>query len=274
MPAAEQLAAELYDLTVPDWDGELDFYREFARQAYARRQPILEVACGTGRVAIRLAAEGCRVVGSDLSEDMLAVAEGKTSAVRWVQADMRTLDLDQTFGLILVPGHSFQFMLTPEDQVGALETFRRHLAPDGILILHLDHQSVGWLGDLLDELGGKFEPAREVVHPRTGRTIRRFRAWTYEPSTQTATVVSRWEELDRDGSVTKTWTREPVSLHCVFRFEMEHLLARTGFERLAVYGDFFKKELTDKSADMIWVARQAKNRSRMADPRTILAASA
>ena len=51
--------------------------------------------------------------------------------------------------------------------------------------------------------------------------------------------------------------RESVTkrLHCVFRFEMEHLLARTGFELEALYGDFSQQELQDTSPEMIWVAR-------------------
>jgi hypothetical protein len=44
-------------------------------------------------------------------------------------------------------------------------------------------------------------------------------------------------------------------LHCVFRFEMEHLLARVGLAVDAVYGDFSRHPLEDKSLDMIWVAR-------------------
>jgi ubiquinone/menaquinone biosynthesis C-methylase UbiE len=201
MQTPEQLAAELYDISVPDWEGEIDFYRELARQTQARSQAILEVACGTGRVAIRLAQEGVKVIGADLSEEMLEIARGKNAQIRWVQGDMRTLDLGQTFGLILVPGHSFQFMLTPEDQVKALETFKRHLTPDGVLVIHLDHQSLDWLGDLIGELAGKFEPGQEIKHLRTGHTFRHLLGWTYEPSTQTATVVSKWEELDGDGNV-------------------------------------------------------------------------
>ena len=108
----EQLAAELYDISVPDWDGELDFYRELVREAKARKQSILEVACGTGRVSIRLAEEGVEVVGTDLVTAMLEVACSKSAKVRWVEGDMRTLDLGETFGLILLPGHSFQFVLT------------------------------------------------------------------------------------------------------------------------------------------------------------------
>jgi SAM-dependent methyltransferase len=210
-------------------------------------------------VTLRLAQEGVDIVGADLDEEMLNVARRKSDGipnVRWVQGDMRTLDLGQTFGLIIVPGHSFQFMLTPEDQVQALETFRRHLDPGGILLVHLDHQSVDWLGDLLRELGGKFEASGEVRDPRTDHRIRKANAWTFERSTQTATVVSRWEEIGEDGAVLQTWQRKPMALHCVFRFEMEHLLARVGFDERVVYGDFFRNPLTETSSDMVWIARK------------------
>ena len=252
----EQLAAELYDISVPDWKGEMDFYRELARQTKSPGQSILEVACGTGRVSIRLAEESIRIVGTDLDPAMLEVARRKSTKIRWVEGDMRTLDLGETFGMIIVPGHSFQFMLTPEDQVKALETFRRHLEPGGILVIHLDHQSLDWLGDLLGELGGKFEQGKDVIHPRTGYIIRKSNAWTYEPSTQTATVITRWEEISKENSVIQTGERKPLALHCVFRFEMEHLLARTGFQIQALYGDFLKNDLNDRSSEMIWVARK------------------
>lgn len=257
MLTPEQLSAELYDVSVPDWEGEMDFYREFAYQVRDRGRPVLEVACGTGRVAIRLAQEGVSIIGTDLDEEMLKVARRKSEGipnVSWVAGDMRSLDLRQDFGLILVPGHSFQFMLTPEDQVKALVTLKRHLEPGGILILHLDHQDVAWLGKLTGSLGGQFEPVGEWNHPQTGQRIRKSNAWTYERSTQTATVTTRWEEIGEDGTLQQTWERKPMSLHCIFRFEMDHLLARAGFEQRALYGDFFKKNLTEASSEMIWLA--------------------
>lgn len=256
----EQLAAELYDLAVPDWDGEIDFYREITREVKERGGSILEVACGTGRVTLRLAQEGVNIVGTDVDEEMLKIARRKSDGlpnIHWVRGDMRTLELNQSFGLIIVPGHSFQFMLTPEDQVKTLETFKRHMDRDGILIVHLDHQSVDWLGDLLRDRGGKFEAAGEIRHLQTNHVIRKANAWTFERSTQNATVVSKWEEIGADGSVLQTWERKPMTLHCVFRFEMEHLLARTGFEEREVYGDFFKNPLNENSSDMIWVARKS-----------------
>ena len=83
MQTPEQLAAELYDISVPDWDGEIDFYRELAHEAQARKRAerMLEVACGTGRVTPRLAREGVDIVGTDLDEEMLQVARSKSDGV-------------------------------------------------------------------------------------------------------------------------------------------------------------------------------------------------
>jgi len=67
----EQLAAELYDISVPDWGKEINFYRELTRATKACGQSVLEVACGTGRVSVRLAGEGVRVVGMDLDTAVL-----------------------------------------------------------------------------------------------------------------------------------------------------------------------------------------------------------
>ena len=49
---ARQFYARTYDTMVSDWPGEIDFYRELAAAAFACGQAVLEVACGTGRVAM------------------------------------------------------------------------------------------------------------------------------------------------------------------------------------------------------------------------------
>jgi ubiquinone/menaquinone biosynthesis C-methylase UbiE len=199
------------------------------------------------------------IVGVDLDEEMLKIARIKSSNLSnicWVQGDMRSFDLGETFGLIIVPGHSFQFMCTPEDQVKALETFRRHLAPGGTLVIHINHDDVEWLGDLIHNRGGKFEQVCQVRHPQTNCLVRKSNAWTYEQYTQTATVITRWEEIGEDGTVLNTWEQPSKMLHCVFPFEMEHLLARAGFVDRVVHGDFFRNPLSENSPDMIWVARK------------------
>jgi hypothetical protein len=68
-------------------------------------------------------------------------------------------------------------------------------------------------------------------------------------------VVTAWEEIGPDGAILDGWQRGPIRLHSVFRFEIAHLLARTGFEVEALYGDFSGGEYRDQSTEMIWVAR-------------------
>jgi SAM-dependent methyltransferase len=253
-----QLAAELNDLLVPDWPGEIPFYRELAAEASAADGAVLEVACGTGRVAMRLAQDGAGLVGLDFSPEMLDVARARSTGmanVRWVEGDMRSFDLQETFALVIIPGHSFQHMLTPEDQVACLACIGRHLYPRGRLVLHLDPPDFGWLGGLCTGQGGVFGPASEVMDPSTGHRLRTSRAWSFEPSTQTASVVTVWEEVGPDGETLDRWQKGPTRLHSVFRSEVAHLLARTGFEVEALYGDFSRGEYRDDSSQMIWVAR-------------------
>ena len=254
--------AETYDAAVPDWPGEIRFYLEAADWAKSRGEAVLELACGTGRVALRLALAGAEVVGLDLSSDMLAVAREKSrevDRVGWVEGDMRSFDLERAFGLVLIPGHAFHNLLTPDDQAACLSCVRKHLSPGGMLVVHLDHQDIGWLGDLVRAKGGVFEEEETFERPKTGRKVRAMRAWAYERSTQTAVCQTRWEELDENGDVVEARETEPIRLHCLFRFEVEHLMARVGFEVVATYGDFFNQPLADDSPQMIWVARRPED---------------
>lgn len=252
----EELAAKLYHFTLPEWTGEYAFYREQARETKSLG-PVLEVACGTGRIAIDLAQQGIEVTGFDLSHEMLGIAR-KISAgmqnVRWEIADMRSFELGERYGLVVIPGHSFQFMLTPSDQLACLASIRRHLVPGGRLVIHIDHQDLGWLWDLYKGNGGKFEQVREVPHPESGNQVVVSRAWTYEPCTQTGAASTVWEEFDVQGELVQRWERGPVFMHSIFRFEMEHLLSRAGFTIRALYGNFERAPLQDNSSEMIWIS--------------------
>jgi ubiquinone/menaquinone biosynthesis C-methylase UbiE len=258
---ARNFYAETYDTVVSDWPGEIDFYRELAAETHLKNQAVLEVACGTGRVATKLAQDGVDVVGLDLSPAMLSVAQEKSSEInniRWVQGDMRSFDLEVTFGLVIIPGHSFQNILTSEDQVKTLISIKKHILPGGTLVIHVDHLSMSWLGELTRCQGGVFEAAGTFFHPKTGQQIRTSQAWSYESATQTAISQTKWEAVGDSGEVTERWESGPLRFHCAFRFEMEHLLERTGFVIESVYGDFFRNKLQDDSSEMVWVAHVEK----------------
>jgi SAM-dependent methyltransferase len=255
-----QFYAETYDESVPDWPNEIDFYQEMAVNAKHAGGSVLELACGTGRVAIRLARCGASVIGLDLSQDMLEVARRKSvdlDNIRWVQGNMRSFQLDECFGLVIITGDAFQHINTPEDQLSCLECIKRQLMPGGQLVVHLNHLDFRWLGELLGRKDHPFEVEGKFTRAATGREIQSYRAWSYEPSTQTAIVHARWEEMDTTGHVMDFWQTAPARIHCVFRFEMEHVLARADFTVDALYGDFSRHPLADNSSDMIYVAHVA-----------------
>jgi ubiquinone/menaquinone biosynthesis C-methylase UbiE len=259
----QQFYAETYDVWMSDWAGEFDFYRELvAEEVKSREAMILDVACGTGRIGLRLAEAGAVVVGLDQSPYMLEIARRKgihTARIRWVEGDMRSFELDKLFDLVLIPSHSFQNLNTANDQAACIEHIWRHLKPGGLLVVHLDHmnaENMRWLGAISGEESGVFADEGQFRHPQTGLLIKTSGAWSYEPTSQTATKQTIWEEVSVEGKTIRRWETGSVNFHCVFHFEMEHLLKRAGFEVEHVYGDFDRRVLQNDSQHMIWLARK------------------
>jgi SAM-dependent methyltransferase len=76
--------------------GYVDFWLS---QARAGDGPVLELGCGTGKLAIPLAEAGFSVTGLDNSPALLAFAAGRSDKVRWVEGDMRRFALDERYAL-------------------------------------------------------------------------------------------------------------------------------------------------------------------------------
>ena len=102
--------------------------------------------------------------------------------------------------LRFLPGHSFQNLDTPQDQVACLECIKRHLRPGGLLVIHVDHQDLSRLANLLGEKGGIFEAAETFQHRESGCQIRTSRAWWCEPASQTAIRQTVWEAVEAGGA--------------------------------------------------------------------------
>jgi SAM-dependent methyltransferase len=100
---------------------------------------VLDAGCGTGRVAIELARRGIETVGVDLDRAMLEAARANAPHLRWVEADLATLDLrsDQDarerFDVVVAAGNVLIFV-TPEDEAAVVERLADHLTPGGRLI--------------------------------------------------------------------------------------------------------------------------------------------
>src|SRR5687768_7797900 len=113
LAATVYAAAEDYDVREND-DG-VAFYTALAQETGG---PVLEIACGTGRVTIPIARLGLDVTGLDVVPQMLDQARRKSTGlpIRWVEADGRDFALGQQFRFIFLTGNAFQQFLTNADQ--------------------------------------------------------------------------------------------------------------------------------------------------------------
>ena len=115
--------ADIYD-SVHTLTEDIPFWIE---EAQASGGPVLDLGCGTGRVAIPIAQAGVQVVGLDSSAEMLKLARAKArrlglsaEALRFVRGDMRSFSQGQRFPLVIIPFRSFQLLISVADKCQAL----------------------------------------------------------------------------------------------------------------------------------------------------------
>jgi hypothetical protein len=187
---------------------------------------------------------------------MLEIARKKSEGidnVRWVEGDMADFNLDERYGLVIIPYRSFLILLTVEEQKGCLRCIRDHLLPGGRLALNFFNPSPIIIGEWLSSRRG----AQQHLATHRNEAGNRVTAWqtnTYETAHQQLDHLRISEELSDEGAVISRVYRN-LRLRYVYRYEMEHLLALTGFEVEALYGWFDRGPFTDDSNEMVWLAR-------------------
>ena len=250
-----------YDDWADAYDSIYSYVREdipfYVQEALHSGGPVLELGCGTGRVTVPIAQVGIDVVGLDNSEGMLKRARSKArdldpghGNIDLQMGDMREFSLGRTFPLIIVPFRGFLSLLSIEDQVNCLASIRDHLEPDGRLIFNIfvpDPQM------LVEDEDAAFH-LRDVTDPDTGRTSIVWQQTRVDNHNQILSVRLIVDETDVQGTVGRRYYRD-YQIRYAYRYEVLHLLERSGFEVVDLYGDFNGTPFDDESGEMVWVAR-------------------
>jgi SAM-dependent methyltransferase len=183
-----------HDLECGGYVEDLELWRELAGDG-----PVLDLGCGTGRVALDLAEHGVPVVGLDIDEVLLAELRRRAGElpVETVCADVRDFDLGRRFPVVLAPMQTVQLLGGPAGRADFLRCAKAHLEPGGIVAIAVaeDIQTFDEVEEALplpdvredggtvyfsqpvsirDE-GDRFEIqfVREVIDPHGGRTTGR-----------------------------------------------------------------------------------------------------
>lgn len=203
--------------------GYVDFW---LAQARVTGGPILELGCGTGKLAIPLAEAGYSVTGLDNSPALLQFASNRSDGVQWTQGDMRSFDLDERFALIMLPSNNLGHLHTPEDFGRCIGGVKRHLRPGGVFIIDV---FVPNLHLLLRDADEEYV-LTEYDSPEGLGPVRVMARSHYESTTQimrTTTVRKMDGQTDVVGS---------LDLKMYFPRELEALVRCHGLHLAARYG--------------------------------------
>ncbi|MGH2482269.1 MAG: class I SAM-dependent methyltransferase [Ktedonobacteraceae bacterium] len=240
--------AQTYDLQD---EGYYDDYPLTEQWARALGGPLLDLACGTGRMALRLAAPGYQVTGVDITPEMIARARQKAAqqaaSIDWVVADARAFHLQKQFAFIYMLENAWQFFLTREDQEALLARVREHLLPEGCFLFETRNPTPQNLTEVRHPEGEQY------AMPDGGQLVITDQQH-YDPMSQIQHYTRHLTFLRPGGQQEERTLR--VALRYVFPQEMEALLYYNGLQIRTCYGNWQQEPLTATSRSMIYVCQR------------------
>ncbi|MCL1844839.1 MAG: methyltransferase domain-containing protein [Defluviitaleaceae bacterium] len=199
---------------------------------------VLDLACGTGNIAILLAREGFDVIGVDASEDMLAEASRKAFdenlSILFLMQDMRELNLYGTIDAAVCVCDGVSYILTNSDLMRAFERVRLFLNPGGIFIFDMNTEA-----KFINMHGKIFEDEHcEWKNNYDAKTkINEYHVAFFPPGEEP------FEEIHRQ----RAFSPKTVG----------KLLAEAGFDSVEMFDGYSEKTLGSDSERAVFVARNA-----------------
>jgi SAM-dependent methyltransferase len=207
---------------------------------------VLDLGCGTGSHAVRLAERGYTVVGVDRSEDMLARARQRSAYVQFSRGDITSVDVGQTFDAVLIMFAVLGYLTDNADIRAALAGARRHLRPGGVLFADV------WYGPAVLAQRPS-ERVKVIDTPSGGRVIR---AASSELDTRRDRCIVQYQLWRLDGGKLTAEVREAHPMRYFFEPELQMFLSDAGFDLLRIGGfPDLDEEPSERTWNVAFVAR-------------------
>ncbi|MEZ5288918.1 MAG: class I SAM-dependent methyltransferase [Vicinamibacterales bacterium] len=235
-----------YDLEHDGDDRDVRFYRRLVHRLGAAR--ILELACGSGRVTLPLAAclppDG-RIVGVELADEMLADARRKRddappevrARVHLEQGDMCRWRSDERFDLVLVACSSITHLQTIDDQLALWETAGTQLVPGGRFVIDVTLPDFGAFAESLRTPPRALtEIDLDQTEPETGERLIRQRTTRFDAIDQRADIQFLYDRFHA-GRHVERYVSDFTS-HVYFPRELQLLYRLAGFTLETMWADY------------------------------------
>lgn len=238
----------IYDANV--YDGmntdltDLKFYKKWLPKNKDAR--VLELCCGTGRLTLPIAMDGYDISGVDITSSMLEQAKVKASKagleVKFIEADIRTLDLPGKYDLIFIPFNSIHHLYQNKDLFLAFNVVKNHLKEGGLFLFDCFNPNIQYIVEAEKE-------KKEITEYTTkdGRKILIKQKMRYENKTQINRIEWHYYINNEFHSI------QNLDMRLYFPQELDSYLERNGFTIIHKFGNFKEEEFNDHSEKQIFV---------------------
>lgn len=203
----------------------------YIKQAEKYGGPILELACGTGRITIPIAQKGISIIGLDFSAKMLEQAKRNSKEnnveIEWIEADMTNFNLSGKFSVIIMPAAAMNWVLENKSIKKCLTCIKDHLNQDGRFIFNLFNPNL----EILQRDPSKKYDIDKYPDPDGKGTVVVTVSNYYDEATQINHVTSYSRIKDKE-------IVKKLKLRMLFPQELDALLYYNGFIIDHKYGTF------------------------------------
>ncbi|WP_278625460.1 class I SAM-dependent methyltransferase [Parabacteroides gordonii] len=240
----------IYDANIYDglntFLSDLQFYKKWLPKN--KEAKILELCCGTGRLTVPIAKAGYNICGVDYTSSMLEQAKVKASEagleINFIEADIRSLNLQEKFDFIFIPFNSIHHLYKNEDLFKAFNGVKNHLKEGGLFLLDCFNPNIQYIVE-----GEKEQRKIAEYTTEDGRAVLIKQTMRYESATQINRIEWHYFFNGEFHSI------QNLDMRLFFPQELDSYLEGAGFEITHKFGSFEEERFENKSEKQIFVCK-------------------
>ncbi len=247
--------ASYYDLTHAEQSADIALILSLVS---GEHRTVLELGCGTGRIALPLARAGCTVVGLDKSQEMLLLARKKldrepvdlSSSILWVEGDLTSFQLGQKFDLVTL-SHNTLHELTRDGVRAVFRQIREHLKADGMVFIDLSNPFLYFSHREGDNI---WVEDKSFLDPESGYLLHQRSTVSIDPRKQQIRVLRALKMQESESTQGKQLTYEST-YDLFYPHEVDLLMDKAGLQLVQLFGGYDREPFGEGSERLLVIAR-------------------